>query len=278
MRQRNLFLIVPIAVLISASAGAQQVGTATAVNPLSESTPPSGTAAPLVVGAHVVHNERIRTSPNGSVQLRFTDKSSMSIGPNTELVINEYVYDPNANTGHLLATLTEGALRYVGGELSHAGAASIATTVASIGIRGGTVTIVKDSKGTEVINHFGTITIHNGGGDFTLLRPDFGATVSNWNTPATDLGRIPQSIIAHYIALLTSKNGQNGGVPGFNTANIGHCGLQGHNCSQTGWTTTNRGELDADQILGNATKLGTAGIPTQLPGASGAGTTPNLPR
>jgi hypothetical protein len=263
MRRRNLFFIVPILMLTAAPAVAQQVGTATAVNPLSESTPPGGTVAPLIVGAHIVHNERIHTSPGGTVQLRFTDKSSMSIAPNTEIVINEYVYDPNSNSGHLLATLTEGALRYVGGELSHAGAASITTSAASIGIRGGTATIVQGSKGTEVIDHFGTITIHNGGGDFSLWRPDFGASIPNWQTLAIDLGRIPQSTIAYYIALLTSKNGQNGGVPGFNTAHIGHCGfgtVQGSNCPQTGWTPTNGGELDANQILGNATNLGTAGI------------------
>jgi hypothetical protein len=265
-----LFLAVPIAILISAPAEAQQVGTATAVNPQSESTPPGGTTAPLVVGANVVHNERIHTSPGGTVQLRFTDKSSMSIGPNTEIVINEYVYDPNANSGHLLATLTEGALRYVGGELSHAGAATITASAAHIGIRGGTATIIQNGKGTEVINHFGTITISNGAGNFSIWRPDFGASIINWNTLANDLGKIPQSTIAYYIALLTSKHGQNGGVPGFNTANIGHCGfgtVQGTNCPQTGWTPTNGGELDANPILGNATNLGTAGItpPPQPP-------------
>jgi FecR protein len=263
MKHHGLFLAVPIVILISAPAMAQEVGTTTAVNPLSESTPPGGTAAPLIVGAHVVHNERIHTSPVGTVQLRFTDKSSMSIGPNTEIVINEYVYDPNANSGHLLATLTEGALRYVGGELSHAGAATISTSAAHIGIRGGTATITQGAKGTEVINHFGTITIQNGGGDFSLWRPDFGASIPNWNTLAIDLGRIPQSTIAYYIALLTSKNGQNGGVPGFNTANIGHCGFgaaQGSNCPQTVWTPTTGGEYDANQILGNATNLGINGI------------------
>src|ERR1700733_13430162 len=153
MRHRIIFLVVPIAILISAPAGAQEVGTTTAVNPLSESTPPGGTTAPLIVGAHVVHNERIHTSPGGTVQLRFTDKSSMSIGPNTDLVINEYVYDPNANSGHLLATLTKGALRYVGGELSHAGATTITTSAANIGVRGGTATISHGPNGTEVIDN-----------------------------------------------------------------------------------------------------------------------------
>jgi hypothetical protein len=262
-------LIIAMAVVMAgAHAKAQQVGTATAVNPLSESTPPDGTTTPLVVGAHIVHNERIHTTPQGTVQLRFTDRSSMSIAPNTEIVINEYVYDPNAQNGHMLATLAKGAFRYVGGELSHNGEATIATPAAAIGIRGGTATIIQGPKGTEVINHFGTITIHNGGGDFLLLRSDFGASISNWNTLAVDLGRIPQNVIAYYAALLTSKNGQNGGVTGFKFANIGHCGfgtVQGTNCPQTTWSPTDGGELDANQILLGATNLGTAQLPPPRP-------------
>src|SRR5580692_3871033 len=96
-------LIVPLLglALAAAPAVAQQVGTATAVNPLSESTPPGGSTAPLVVGAHIVHKERIHTSPAGTMQLLFTDKSSMSIAPNTDIVIDEYVYNPGAKDGQM---------------------------------------------------------------------------------------------------------------------------------------------------------------------------------
>src|SRR5579863_9838745 len=146
--QGCLFVLAMSAALIAAPASAQQVGTATAVNPLSESTPPGGSAAaPLVVGAHIVHNEKIHTSPAGTVQLRFTDQSSMSIAPNTEIVINEYVYDPNSRNGHMMVTLTDGALRFVGGQLSHSGNATITTTAATIGIRGGTGTVIKNGNG-----------------------------------------------------------------------------------------------------------------------------------
>ncbi len=264
MKQQNCLLVLAMsAVLLAIPASAQDVGTATAVNPLSESTPPGGTTAPLIVGAHIVHNEKIHTTPDGTVQLRFTDQSSMSIAPNTEIVINEYVYDPNSRNGHMLVTLTDGALRFVGGQLSHSGNATIATTAATIGIRGGTATVIKDGKGTEVINHFGYITIHNGGGDFILTHSDFGVLAHDWNQLAIDLGLIPQNIISYYLALLTSKNGQIGGVPGFQTANIGHCGfgnVQGTNCPNTFWSPNNGGELDANQILGNATNLGAGQI------------------
>jgi FecR protein len=266
MKQKSCLLVIAMSVaLMAASASAQEVGTATAVNPLSESTPPGGAAAaPLVVGAHIVHNEKIHTSPAGTVQLRFTDQSSMSIAPNTEIVINEYVYDPNSKNGHMLVTLTDGALRFVGGQLSHSGNATITTTAASIGIRGGTATVIKDAKGTEVINHFGYITLHNGGGEFLLTHPDFGALAHDWNRLATDLGLIPQNVIAYYLVLFTSKNGEDGGVPGFHVANIGHCGfgsVQGSNCPNTLWSPNNGGELDANQILGNSTNLGVQQTP-----------------
>src|SRR6516225_9688300 len=92
---------------------AQQIGTTTAVNPGSEATPPGGSTTALTVGARVLHKERIHTSPTGSVQLLFLDKSTLSIAPNTSLVIDEFVYDPASNSGHMLAKLTQGTLQYI---------------------------------------------------------------------------------------------------------------------------------------------------------------------
>jgi hypothetical protein len=257
--------IVPLigVVLAAAPVAAQQVGTATAVNPLSESTPPGGATAPLMVGAHIVHKERVHTTPAGTVQLLFTDKSSMSIAPNTDIVIDEYVYDPNAQNGHMLVSLTKGALRFVGGQLSHQGEASITTSAANIGIRGGTVTVIQGSNGTKVINVSGIMTITNGTGTFLLARSDFGALIQSWNTPIQDLGRIPTGEIAFYQAHTTSTPGQNGGVPGFTGANIGHCGLgalQGTNCPQTPWMPADNGQLDATQLLGQSTNFGAGQI------------------
>ena len=179
------------ALFATASAFAQQVGTATAVNPLSESTPPGGTTGPLIVGAHIVHKERVHTTPAGTVQLLFTDKSSMSIAPNTDIVIDEYVYDPNANTGHMLVSLTKGALRFVGGQLSHQGAATITTSAANIGIRGGTVTVIQGQNGTKVINVSGIIKIVNGAGTFLLTRSDFGALIAELDHADTGPGAHP---------------------------------------------------------------------------------------
>ena len=246
-----------VAAVTAVPAAAQQVGTATAVNPLSDSTPPGAATVTLTVGSRIVHKERIHTTPSGTVQLLFLDKSTLSIAPNTSILIDEYVYDPNSRSGHMLTSLTEGALRFVGGNLSHEGEATIATPAAAIGIRGGAVTVI---SGTTVIAHYGVITIHNGAGTVTISRPDFKVTVLNWNTPPSEPERVTQAEIAHYLQLLTSKPGQNGGVGGLKTVVIGACGVVGlpsNNCPGIPWNPTDTGESDAFQTILQATQLGT---------------------
>ncbi len=258
----------PCSVVIALLAGAlfvspaiaQQVGTATAVNPLSESTPPGGATAPLAVGARIIHKERIHTTPSGTVQLAFLDRSTLSIAPNTSITINEFIYDPNSGKGHMLASLTEGALRYVGGALSHAGEASIATPDAAIGIRGGTVTIFINRTGLHVIDQFGIITVRNAAGTTVLSRPGFEVTIVNWNTPPGQPERVTSAEIDHLLALLTSKPGQNGGVFGLHTVTVAECGvlgLQSNNCPNTPWVPTDTGFNDANQIITQGTQRGT---------------------
>src|SRR5689334_622061 len=197
---------------------AQQVGTATAVNPSSEGTPSGGSTTTLTVGARVLHKEHIHTSPTGSVQLLFLDKSTLNIAPNTNLVIDEFVYDPASNSGHMLTKLTEGTLQYIGGALSHQGAVTITTPAATIGIRGGTFTgSHSSSTGTVVINQYGTVTISNGGGTVVITRPGFVVTITNWNTPPGQPTQVTAREVIHYIEYLSSKFGQNGGVPGLNS-------------------------------------------------------------
>src|ERR1700680_4971410 len=139
--------LIPIIVTLGAGpALAQRVGTAAAVNPDSTGKPPGGSVRTLRIGSDVVHNERIHTDGSGSVQLLFVDKTAMSIGPNSDVTIDEYVFDPNTNTGRMAVTVGKGVMRFVGGQVSHNGEATVTTPSASIGVRGGTA--IFDAKGT----------------------------------------------------------------------------------------------------------------------------------
>ena len=69
-------VLLAVLALTAVPAAAQQVGTATAVNPLSESTPPGAATVALTVGARIVHKERIHTTPSGTVQLACSSTSA----------------------------------------------------------------------------------------------------------------------------------------------------------------------------------------------------------
>jgi hypothetical protein len=209
----SLAVLLASGALSAVPAMAHDVGTAAAVNPLSQSTPPGREARILRVGARIVHEERILTAAEGTVQLLFVDKTTLNIGPNSSLVIDSFVYDPSAGTGHMVTSLTKGVLRFVGGQLSHQGAATVSTPVAAIGIRGGIATISHGRGGTRIINHFGQLSITNGCGTTLIRRTGFAITVADWNSCPTEPQRATQTEINTYLRVLTSKPGQKGGAP-----------------------------------------------------------------
>ena len=91
-----------------------------------------------MIGQDVVYNEHITTSGSGQTQLLFVDESSMTIGPNSDLTIDQFVYDPQSGTGKLAMSATRGVLRYVGGKLSkQEQAVTVRTSTATLAVRGG---------------------------------------------------------------------------------------------------------------------------------------------
>ena len=91
-------------------------------------------------------------------------------------------------------------------------------------------------------------------------------TVLSWNTPPGQPERVTLAEIDHLLALLTSKPGQNGGVPGLHTVEIGECGVLGlrsNNCPDTPWVPTDTGFNDANQIITQGTQQGTGTTVTQ---------------
>src|SRR6185437_15756600 len=120
---------------------------------------------------------------------------------------DEYVYDPSANTGKLAATLGKGALRFVGGQISHNGDAEIKTASALIGIRGGVM--MTDGKG-GIYAGYGTMTVNSGGQTVTLGAGEF--TQTQAGGPPTMPGLPPPGFVQQQLAAFQSAAGQSGGA------------------------------------------------------------------
>jgi hypothetical protein len=265
MPQRTHRVAVLTASLLAAAAVApamaQQVGTATAVNPLSQSAAPSGGLTTLSVGAHVVHKERIETTSSGTVQLLFLDKSTLSVGPNSKIVIDEFVYNPADGSGRMTTTLSLGTMRFVGGGVSHQDGATVRTPFAVIGIRGGTMTVTHNGKGTRVADHYGTVTVQNGCGTKTMSRSGFAVTVLGWTICPSDPMRVTEAEIAQYIQTLTSSSSQNGGVFGLTNVPVGAIG----GGTDPGWANPGQGGTDASELIFQATHNGSGRTPPPPP-------------
>lgn len=92
-------------------------------------------ARKLAVGSEVFSNERIKTGAASNAQLMFLDKTVLSMGPNAELLLDKYVYDPNKGNGQVVVNAVRGGMRFVTGAQNPTNY-SVKTPVGTLGIRG----------------------------------------------------------------------------------------------------------------------------------------------
>ena len=91
----------------------------------------------LVQGARVYVGDEIRTGSGARLQIRFDDKSMLTLGENAHITIDEFVYAPSGDSSQALA-IAQGVFRFASGQISKLAPRSVffETPVAVIGIRG----------------------------------------------------------------------------------------------------------------------------------------------
>src|SRR5712691_5037940 len=192
----------------------QRVGVSAAVNPDATGTPPGATPRRLVIGQDVIFNERITTGEAGQTQLMFLDESAMTIGPNSDLTIDQFVYDPKSGTGKLAMSATRGLLRYVGGKLSKQDdAVTLRTSTATLAVRGGAFITSVTTVQTDAVFIYGRelrITGASGGLEI-VTRPGFHSITLAGGTPSAS-GPTPQGQLAGFTQQLDGRTGGTGGA------------------------------------------------------------------
>ncbi len=91
----------------------------------------------LAVGLDVQRDERVITTKVGRAQLLFLDGTALTLGPESKVILDRFIYNPHKGTGTIALNLAQGALRLVGGKISKVNPINIQTPVATVGIRGG---------------------------------------------------------------------------------------------------------------------------------------------
>ena len=149
MQTKNILtLIVLIVGLVATEVNAQeQIGVASAVNKNTTDLTLEQERKLVEAGYEIIQNHTIETDEIGRAQMLLLDGTAFSVGPNSSVVLDRFIYNPDTAEGSLEVT-ARGLLRIVGGKVTKKQPALIRTNSATVGIRGG-IGIVQ----TEVRNH-----------------------------------------------------------------------------------------------------------------------------
>jgi len=121
-----------VTAILSAGAYAEAVGKMTAV----QTQVTKAGAGVLGVGAGISLGDRLRSNSTGLGLIVFKDQSSVKLGPNSRLTIDEFVYSPGGS-GSLGISMDRGVSRFFGGQVSKKGQMQITTPHIILGVRGG---------------------------------------------------------------------------------------------------------------------------------------------
>jgi Ca2+-binding RTX toxin-like protein len=119
---------------------AELIGEITIVHGTAIAEGPDGSRE-LTQGSPVYEGETITTQGSGSAtEIMFTDGATLSQGPSSSVRLDDYVFDPDQDTGEMTLQLMEGSFRSVTGKIvdMNPEGFTIDTPLATIGIRGTT--------------------------------------------------------------------------------------------------------------------------------------------
>ncbi len=89
-------------------------------------------------GTPIHQGSTLRTAAGSSMGVTLRDNTVMSFGPDTELRVDEFVFQPTQGRGRLATRMNQGTMNYVSGAIARLQpeAVSVATPTGTIGTRG----------------------------------------------------------------------------------------------------------------------------------------------
>ena len=123
---------------------------------------------PLANGSDVFLNEAVQTGDESIAQLIFLDNTNLSVGPDSLVELDTFVYDPNRRLGQIVVQIGRGAFRFVTGPGSSKNY-NLRTPHATLGIRGTVFELVVTPENLKVKLNNGLIQVRTNVGQIVWL-------------------------------------------------------------------------------------------------------------
>ena len=152
----------------------------------------------VISGEPILLQDAIRSGTRSGMQILLLDETVFTIGPESELVIDEFVYDPKTNAGKLSAEITKGVFRFVSGKIAHQKPEDMNVKLPSgtLGVRGTMVAgrVDPTSKGSRLVllgegpendtgSPAGAFLACNAGKCVRINRPGYGTIIEGPDSP-----------------------------------------------------------------------------------------------
>jgi FecR-like protein len=117
-------------------------------------------------GGRFEFGDILMTGPTGRVQVLLPDQTIFTLGPNSEMAIDDFVYDPANGTNVLSAAVVKGLFRFVTGKVQEHRDLNVKVAVGTIGVRGTDIEFNQGPDGS------GYVKLFSGRGELTPYDTD----------------------------------------------------------------------------------------------------------
>ena len=163
-------------------------------------------------GAPVYLGDTVSTDAKGQLQILLQDQTTFTIGPNSTIIIDQFVYNPKTDEGELQATIAKGVFRFVSGKIAKKKPENMTVKfpVGSLGVRGtivaGEVTrqstmavLLGPGAKNQANEPAGSFTLNNTVGNQTfstqVTRANFGSEIGGADMVPRTPFRVPDNVI-----------------------------------------------------------------------------------
>jgi hypothetical protein len=172
---------------------------------------PGSVGLTVETGAPIFIGDEIKTSGNSGLQILLLDETVFTLGPNSSMKIDEFVFDPSATESKLDAELVRGAFRFISGRIAKQDPDKMKVKLPSgtIGIRGTVVDVQIDptqgralvllagpGEGNSAGVHAGHIRVDNAGVSQDVTRSGWGVEIPDAGSPPSDPFPFPPEMLA----------------------------------------------------------------------------------
>ncbi|WP_421760345.1 FecR family protein [Devosia sp.] len=134
-------------------------GKALGVNPAANVQTKTDTKV-LTVGSDLFIGDRVITAEYGQVQIKFDDGTELVVGPNSSMLLEDYLLRSDGSAGKLAINALAGTFRFVTGSAPK-DKYLIKTPTGTIGVRGTAFDFNVTSEGTKVLLYHGGVIMCN---------------------------------------------------------------------------------------------------------------------